>query len=159
VHKIASLARLETIQYSIERVIRAENSRGVLDPLLGDKLLFVAHGNVIAGIDLGKIKAQDLWLEEGILYVRLPEPEVFIASLDNQKSYVYDRETGLFSKGDINLETTVRQIAEKEILQAAIDDGVLTQASQNAEAYLERLFEQLGYREVVFSRDAFTPVP
>jgi hypothetical protein len=106
-----------------------------------------------------KIKSQDLWLEEGVLYVRLPEPEVFVASLDNQKSYVYDRETGLFTKGDIHLETTVRQIAEKEILQAAIEDGVLTQASHNAEAYLERLFEQLGYRDVVFYRDAFTPVP
>jgi len=150
IHEVRSLARLESIQYSVEKIITAEIAQGELDFLFGDKLLFVAHGTVIAGIDLAKMTTQNLWLEDGALYVNLPEPEVFVATLDNDKSYVYDRETGLLRKSDSNLETQARQVAEQEILAAAIEDGILRQADFNAEMYMERLFGSLGYDEVIF---------
>jgi Protein of unknown function (DUF4230) len=150
IHEVRSLARLESIQYSVEKVITAEIAQGQFDFLFGDKLLFVAHGTVIAGIDLGKMTTQNLWLEDGALYVNLPEPEVFVATLDNDKSYVYDRETGLLRQSDTNLETQARQVAEQKILEAALADGIMIQADINAEAYMERLFRSLGYKEVVF---------
>jgi len=49
--------------------------QGQLSALFGDKLLFVAHGEVIAGIDLAKMNPQDIWVANQILYVRLPQPE------------------------------------------------------------------------------------
>lgn len=150
VYQVRTLARLETIQYSVEKVITAQTGQGVFAPLFGDKLLFVAHGIVIAGVDLMKIGPQDMWVEGGILYVRLPEPEIFIATLDNDKSYVYDRDTGLLTHGDVNLETVARQAAEDEIENAALEDGILEQASINAEAYLYRLLRDLGYEDVIF---------
>ena len=48
------------------------------------------------------------------------------------------------------METDVRQAAEEEILKAALDDGILTQAQVNAEIFLERLFNDLGYDYVLF---------
>jgi hypothetical protein len=159
IHSVRSLARLETIQYTLEKVIRAENGSGPLALLFGDKLLFVAHGKVIAGVDLEKLGPENLEIKNGVLYVALPEPEIFVTALDNDKSYVYDRETGLLTKGDINLEAEVRQVAEQEIMKAALEDGILEQARKNAEAYLYRLFNQLGFREIIFSRVGATPVP
>jgi hypothetical protein len=153
IHEIRSLARLESIQYSVEKVITAQIAQEQFGFLFGDKLLFVAHGTVIAGIDLGKMTSQNLWLEDGALYVNLPESEVFVATLDNDQSYVYDRETGLLRKSDTNLETQARQVAEQSILEAALTDGILVQADINAEAYMERLFRSLGYEEVVFVHD------
>ncbi len=150
IREVQSLARLETIQYSVEKVITAEVNQGVFGPLFGDKLLLVAHGKVIAGIDMNKIGSEDLWLEEDVLNVRLPEAEVFSATLDNEQSYIYDRTTGLLTKGDPGLETAARQIAEQEILKAAETDGILELARQNAEVYLERLFNTLGYLKVEF---------
>ena len=150
IQEVRSLARLESIQYSVEKVITAEIAQGQLDFLFGDKLLFVAHGTVIAGIDLGKMTTQNLWLEDGALYVNLPEPEVFVAALNNDQSYVYDRDTGILRKSDANLETQARQVAEQEILEAALADGILDQADINGEAYMERLLRSLGYNEVIF---------
>ena len=89
-------------------------------------------------------------LEGEVLHVNLPEAEVFVATLDNDQSYIYDRDTGVFRKSDPDLETAARQAAEQEILEAAIDDGILAQAQQNAEVYLERLFNSLGYQRVEF---------
>jgi len=150
IREVQSLARLETIQYTLEKVITAEVNQGVFGPLFGDKLLFVAHGYVIAGVDLSKIEAADLRMEGDILMVNLPDSEVFVATLDNEDSFVYDRTTGLFQKSDPDLETSARQAAEQEILNAAIVDGILEQAQQNAEVYLERFFYHLGYKHVVF---------
>lgn len=150
IHSVRSIARLETIQYSVEKVITAESGQGAFGFLFGDRLLLVAHGVVIAGVDLEKLSPQDLRLENGVLYVRLPEAEIFIATLDNAKTYVYDRETGVLTKGNIQLETEARRAAEEEIRKAALEDGILTQANRNAQAYLLRLLLQLGYREVIF---------
>jgi len=152
VHEIRTLARLETIQYTIEKVVTAETGQNVLAPLFGDRLLFVAHGYVTAGIDLEKIGSQDMVVQDGTLYVTLPAAEVFVATLDNDKSYVYDRETGLLTHGDINLETAARQVAEDQIEQAAIDDGILDQARVNAETYLKSLLNSLGFPQVIFGK-------
>ncbi|NIN99894.1 MAG: DUF4230 domain-containing protein, partial [Anaerolineae bacterium] len=55
----------------------------------------VAHGIVIAGVDLSQLGPQDVWFDDaGRIYLRLAQPQVFVAALDNEKSYVYDRETG-----------------------------------------------------------------
>ena len=150
IREVQSLARLETIQYSVEKIITAEINQGVFGPLFGERLLFVAHGYVIAGIDLAQISAEDLRLEDDILYVNLPDAEVFVATLNNENSYIYDRNTGLFRRSDPSLETAARQAAEQEILNGAIEDGILLQAQQNAEYFLERLFNTLGYKRVIF---------
>lgn len=150
IHEIQALARLETIQYSVEKVITAEIGQGRFDFLFGDKLLFVAHGIVVAGIDMKKIMPDDMKLRSGVLYVNLPPPEVFVATLDNEKSYVYDRETGVLTHGDVNLETTARQVAEAEIRKAAEEDGILILAGHNAEAFLQKFFTALGYPTVIF---------
>jgi hypothetical protein len=150
IREVQSLARLETIQYTVEKVITAEVNQGLFGPLFGDRLLFVAHGTVIAGIDMDKIETKDLWLDGDVLKVQLPNAEIFSATLNNEQSYVYDRDTGLFTKGNPQLETEARRAAEQEILKAAQVDGILDQAQMNAEVYLERLFNTLGYLKVEF---------
>jgi len=149
IHAISPLARLETIQYSVEKVITAETNQGLLKDLIGDKLLFIAHGQVIAGVDLAKIKLSDLYEKDNQITLDLPEAEIFNTVLDNQKSYIYDRQTGFFTKGDPQLETSVRQAAEKEIETATINDGILSQASQNAVVFLTNFLIKLGYPNVI----------
>jgi hypothetical protein len=157
IKEVRSLARLETIQYSVEKVITAETGQGVFKPLFGDRLLFVAHGVVIAGLDLNKLTETDIHIQNGQLIIRLPDPEIFSASLDNDKSYVFDRQTGVLTHGDPNLETLARKAAEQEILNAALADGIVEQARTNGENYLIRLFHNLGFADVVFIQS--TPSP
>ncbi len=151
IHDVRSLARLETIQYSLEKVIVAESGQGPFGFLFGDRLLFIAHGSVIAGIDLEKISPEDLWIESGVLFVNLPEAEIFVSILDNDKSYIYDREVGALTRGNLELETAARQSAEAEILASALADGILVQAQINGENFLYRLFLDLGFPDVIFT--------
>lgn len=160
VREVRSLARLETIQYTLEKVITAETGQGPFGFLFGDRLIFVAHGVVIAGVDLAQLAPEDVEFDDfGRILLRLPPPEIFIATLDNEKSYVYDRDTGLFRRGDVELESAARRAAEASLRQAALDDGILEQAQANAEAYLYRLLRTLGYPDVIFESPLSEPRP
>jgi hypothetical protein len=150
IHQVRNLARLETIQYSVEKVITAETRQGTFGFLFGDRLLFVAHGEVIAGVDLAKLEPDDLWIQNGVLYARIPAPEIFVVRLDNERSYVYDRNLGALARGDVDLETAARRVAEEEIGRAALEGDILDMAGQNAENFLLRLFMNLGYPDVIF---------
>jgi hypothetical protein len=150
INEVRALARLETIQYTVEKVITAEIGQDRFRFLFGDRLLFVARGEVIAGIDLGRLTADDLTLSGERLRVRLPEPEIFVATLDNHRSYVYDRDTGVLRREVTDLETLARQMAQEEILNAALEDGILDTARVNAENFLDGFFGYLGYDQVIF---------
>ena len=151
IHEVRALARLETIQYAVEKVITAETGQEFLGFLFGDRLLLVAHGTVIAGVDLDKIGVDDLEVDEdGRVLLELPPAEIFITVLDNEKSYIYDRDVGLLRRGDIQLESAARLAAEREIERTALEDGIINQAQINAEAYLYRLLRSLGFPDVTF---------
>ena len=65
INQISTLARLETIQYSVEKIIVAEKGQEVFRLFFGDRLLFVAHGVVIAGVDLSRLKPSDVEIQNG----------------------------------------------------------------------------------------------
>ncbi|MCJ7824107.1 MAG: DUF4230 domain-containing protein [Anaerolineales bacterium] len=149
VYEVRALARLETIQYAVEKVITAETGQEFLGALFGDRLLLVAHGTVIAGVDLDKLGVDDLEVDaQGRVVLELPPAEIFATVLDNEKSYIYTRDVGLLRRGNVDLESAARLAAEHEIERTALEDGILDQAQINAEAYLYRLLRSLGFADV-----------
>ncbi len=156
VRQVQTLARLETASYTIEKVITAESGEGPLGFLFRDRLLLVAQGQVIAGTDLLRMQPDDVQIAGNTAYITLPASEIFIATLDNENTYVYDRETALFGQ-QIDLETLARQEAEAAILQAALEDGILDLAERNTQAYVGALVRALGFEDVVFITG--TPAP
>lgn len=159
VREIQSLSRLETVVYTVEKVITAESGQGALAFLFGDKLLLVAHGQVIAGVDLGKVQEGDVTVTaDDRVVLTLPPAEVFVVRLDNEKTFVYDRDTGVFGMKP-DLETAARQAAEQEILRAALADGILETADRNARSFLEGFIKGFGFQEVVFVRATPAPPP
>jgi Protein of unknown function (DUF4230) len=155
---VRSLSRLESASFIIEKVIIKEEGQGALGVLFGDRVIFVAHGEVIAGVDLGKMQVTDVQvLPSGKAYIVLPAPEVLVTNIDNKESYVVDRQTGLLTKGSISLETEARREAEIEVEKAALEAGILDHAQQSAEASLRQLLGSLGYTDITFVRATPTP--
>ena len=164
IHEIQTLSRLETVSYSIEKVVTVEKNQQGLADLLGldEKLLFVAHGKVIAGIDLGKIRVDELTItDDNIVILVMPEPEIFISTLDNEQSYVYDHERGVLNRvfeERSDLETLARQAAEKAIEEAAVEDGILDIARVNSQNYLRAFLMAMDFDQVLFV-DALPETP
>lgn len=156
IKQVQTLARLETSSYTVQKVITAESGEGPLGFLFRDRLLLVATGQVIAGVDLQRLQESDVQVVDTTVYITMPAAEIFVATLDNDETYVYDRETGVFGR-QVDLETLARQEAEREILSAALEDGILRTAQENAQHYVRSLMLGLGFQEVVFTQG--TPAP
>lgn len=153
VEKIQRLNRLETVMYSLDTVVEGDESNPVLpDVLAGDKLLMIVHGQTVAGVDLSQLKAQSVQISEGSngrsIQLTLPPSQVFSTTIDDGKSRVYARDTGLFVRADPNLETQVREKAKSQLQQAAIADGILDAASKNARVAVTAMLEGLGFAHV-----------
>jgi hypothetical protein len=155
VRQIQELQRLETVNYTMDKIISGERDNPYLPKFLaGDRLLLVVHGEVIGGIDLGKVQPQDVSVSGRTISLRLPPAEIFTTRIDNAKTRVYSRDTGLFSSPDPTLESEVREAAEQQLQQAALQDGVLKTAEQNAQSTLMRMLRGLGFEQVVIHGDS-----
>ncbi len=149
VSKIQRLQRLETVVYNMDKVVEGSRENAYLpDFLAGDKLLLVVHGQTTAGIDLSHLQTSDIQIQGHSVRVHLPQPEVFATTIDNAKTRVYSRETGLFVAADPNLETEVRAKAQQDLQQSAIADGILNTARKNASATLTTMLLGLGFEQV-----------
>jgi hypothetical protein len=151
VRQIQQLQRLETVSYTMDKIISGERNNAYLPKFLaGDRLLLVVHGDVIAGVDLGKVQPADVSVRGRTISLRIPAAEIFTTRIDNTRTRVYSRDTGLFSAADPNLESEVREEAERQLQQAALQDGVLKTADQNARTTLSRMLTGLGFEQVEF---------
>ncbi len=149
VHQIRQLKRLETVVYTMEKIVEGERDSGPLPKFLtGDRLLLIVHGEVVAGIDLGGIGPSDAVVNGRAIKLRIPNPQIFSTRIDNGKSRVYSRDTGILAWADPNLETEVRREAERQLREAALKDGILQTAEQNARATLVSLLKGFGFDQV-----------
>jgi hypothetical protein len=149
VERIRQLSRLETVVYSLDKIVEGERQSAYLPSfLVGEKLLLVANGEVVAGVDLSQLKPGDVTVKGDTVEVRLPAAQVLSTRIDNAQTHVYSRVTGLLVNADLNLESEVRQAAEQQIAQAALDDGILDKARQNARTSVTALLYGLGFHTV-----------
>jgi len=81
----------------------------------------------------------------------MPPPEILISTLDNDQTRVYDRQTGLLTKGNTNLESEARSEAEKIITDAACKGDILQEATANAKIQLTSLFKTTGFKEITLN--------
>jgi Protein of unknown function (DUF4230) len=152
VTQVRELHRLETAAMHVVHVGRVSQTyRMVPNALGGDEITFLAAGEVIAGIDLSRLQSTDVWRSaDGTLNLRLPPPQVLVTRVDNEKSRVIARKTGMLRRADVDLETRARQHAEQNIRSEAIKKGVLPLARENAEKKLSEFLHTLGFERVRF---------
>src|SRR5579863_922383 len=151
VDRIQRLQRLETVVYTMDKLVTGARENPLLpDFLAGDRLLMLVHGEVVAGIDFSNLKPADVRLEGKQVHLHLPAAQVFSTRLDSAKTRVYSRQTGLLVPTDPNLETQVRQEAERQLQEAALADGILRTAQQNATSTLTSLLQGLGFETIIF---------
>jgi len=158
--QVKTLSELVTVQYVIEKVEGIEvPSEHLVGQLIGseNRLLLLAHGTVKAGIDLSKLKPEDIVVTDKTIFISLPHAKITDAYLDEKLTRVIDRKTGLLAPSDRDLEQTVRKNAVDGIRRAAREGGILNAADERAQAQLRNLLLQLGFEKVQFGTDA-TPV-
>ena len=87
VQRIQRLQRLETVVYSMEKIVTGTQDNAYLPKFLGgDRILLIVHGEVVAGIDLGKLDETQIDIKGRNIEIELPPAEVFSTRIDNERT-------------------------------------------------------------------------
>lgn len=150
--QVRELSRLEGVSYHVERVVDLKDQQRTLLGLVvaEDAILLVASGEVVAGVDLGRLAPDDIVVaaDRRSVKIRLPPAEVFSARLDSERTYVYNRKTDLLAERRESLETRARQAAEETLRTAAEDAGILKRAEDSVSRTVKSLVRSLGFETV-----------
>lgn len=156
VTEVRELARLETAKMRVVHMSTIRQSyKYIPNSIAGDELTLVAEGEVIAGIDLREVTRDDVWIaEDDTLTIRLPRAKILVSRLDNRKTRVTSRDTGVLRKGDIDLESKARENAERGIRNEALRQGILKMAQDNSEKRLADFLMTLGAQKIRFTDES-----
>lgn len=157
VQQLQGLSRLETAAYTVQTVVTVERPGNVLG-IGRQRVLVVVYGQVVAGIDLRKLRPQDVTVADGgkRVTIRLPEAEVLSAHLDESRTQLYDHQTGIFTRPDTNLVVEAQKAGAEQVLQAACRDGIMQRATEDGQQALRQMLGLVGVERIDFETG---PVP
>jgi hypothetical protein len=142
--QVQGLSQLVTVKYVIQQVVDVHDTK-----FYGDNhLLLVAQGVVKAGINLENMQAGDLDVSDKKITITLPHPVITDIYLDDKQTKVVEWTTGMFRAFDKDLEQTTRAEAIDQIRTQALDNGIMKDAQDRAQAQVEGLLHQLGFADV-----------
>lgn len=146
VHQVQSLSDLVTVKYVMEKVEVLNDVKWYGE----SRVLLLAHGIVKAGINLKRLKPEDVTISGKTISLHLPPPEITDCYLDDSKTRVIDHTTGILRSFNKNLEQQARQDAVDDIEHAARNEGILNDANKRARMELKNFLKQAGFEEVEF---------
>jgi hypothetical protein len=153
VEEMQDLAELTTVEVIETTTIERGDDHGILNMVLGDSLYMFAVARIGAGVDLSLLTEDSFTVdnETGLVEVEIPRAQIFYGYLDSDSTQVLDRDTGLLTKGDDQLESNTRAEAERILVAQAVSAGILDRAQANAEDVLTGFFTSRGYTDVVIT--------
>jgi hypothetical protein len=158
IQQIRGASELTTSIFVMETVVPTRQSLLLGSVPLGTtKLLYIAHGEVRAGVDLSAIAPQDITLTPNSITIDLPPPEILDSKIDVNRSSVYEYDRGFLGLGpDVgpNLQALAQQETLRRIEKAACDNGILIAANQRAELVVSQLVKLTGDAKVTVKTQA-----
>jgi hypothetical protein len=142
---------------NFQQIVDLRKSSALPDSILGERTLFVAVGSVDALVDFGQLGQGSVQVsgDRRAATLNLPRPRLSDAQVDVAKSYVYDRDRGLFNQiGSLFGSNTDDQrqlytLAQQKIHEAAENgSGLLPRAEDNTRKMLQSLLHALGFTSV-----------
>ena len=161
VQQLHQVGQLHTVIFTSDSVIPTEGERKIGNLVVGKtELVYIARGEVRAGIDLQQLKPDQIKESPEGLEIILPPPEILDSKIDVKRSQVQYYNRGFLSLGpDIapQLQSNAERQALNTIVASACRDGILIQANLQSQLMITQLLQTAGYENVRVKTQ--TPLP
>lgn len=151
VQQVRSLSELTTAVFAMEAVVPTSRDRTLGGYTIGrTTLLYIAYGEVRAGVDLSELGADDVQVSGETVRLRLPPPRILDSKIDVTRSSVYDYDRGFLGLGPDaapELQSLAQQTTLQRIVETACDQGLLLDANERADVVVSQLLSSAGYKE------------
>jgi hypothetical protein len=147
IKEINNLAQLVSItsfdEVVMDSVKKLKSPLGLLPPPTF-KIILIAKGQVIAGVDLKKLKNEDIRLKKDSISILFPPAEILNTILNPSDFETFD-ETGTWTDEEV-IQIKVR-IREK-IVRRAIEQNLLSKASERCKIIMESFLRNVGFKKI-----------
>jgi hypothetical protein len=156
VGKIQAASKLATTEFTVDKIVHGTKSKKVAWIIKLNEARFLAYSQakIKAGIDLSKLKADDIRIGDQSITIVLPQVEVINFSYPPDKFRI-DEEVSDTRKflNKISLEDQEKffQDAETDIRNNLEYMGIVKTTQQHTKTMLTSLLKNLGYREIYIS--------
>ncbi|QJW88277.1 DUF4230 domain-containing protein [Spirosoma taeanense] len=141
--EVTSLGKLELVKYTFKDIVEHEQINTFLP---NANAILIVEGEATGCIDLTRIKPEDIQADADSVTIRLPQPELCGWKINHDRSRVYDTRFSFLNESQL-VSDAYRQ-AERQIRQAALNGGILTQTRRNADQMLRPLLARVSGKKV-----------
>ena len=152
VSRIKSAAKLATTEFVLNKTILAARDKKIMLFIPLNAALFVAYteATVTTGIDVNKLKKEDIVIDKNSISIKLPAVEVINFSYPFDK-YKIDKELSqdeFLNKFTLKEHEELYRQSELEIRSLLKQIGVVEQTEEKTRQMMENLLKNLGYTEI-----------
>jgi hypothetical protein len=153
--KLSDLAEYRAATAELQVLIDVEEDVRFLPSLIaGERVTFLAGGNVDAAIDFSDLGDDAVEIDGESITITLPAATVVDVDVEPDRSYVINRERGILDRlgGIFSDNPTGEQelylLAEEKLRAAADESALRERAEDNTREMLEALLGTLGFDDV-----------
>ncbi|MBE9129778.1 MULTISPECIES: DUF4230 domain-containing protein [unclassified Coleofasciculus] len=152
VQQVRGASELTTAVFTMEAVVPTRQARTVAGyPIAETTLLYIAYGEVRAGVDLEELKPENVAIVDDTIQIQLPPPRILDSKIDVNRSQVYDYNRGFLGLGPDTapqLQSLAQQETLQKILFNACNQGLLQEANTRSQLVVSQLLTTAGYKNV-----------
>ena len=142
--RIREIQELTSTIQTMETIVPTSAERKLGDfPVATTRLLYIARGEIRAGVDLSQLTAADIKVKNNSsIEIALPPAKILDSKIDVNNSRVYDYDRGFLNLGpDVapELQTMAQRKTLVDIVDTACKQGILTTANQRAKETITQL--------------------
>ncbi|HEV8081516.1 MAG TPA: DUF4230 domain-containing protein [Chitinophagaceae bacterium] len=148
IKEINNLAQLITITSFDEIVIdsakRSERLPGTFLPPPDAKIVLIAKGKVMAGVDLKKLRDEDIRVKKDSIRIMFPPVQILNTILNPSDFETFD-ETGSWSSEEV---TQIKVRMREKIVQRAVAQNLLPKAAERCKIIMENFLRNAGAKNI-----------
>lgn len=145
------MAELNTATLETKTTVATSQKRMLSRWSLGDtNLVYEGVGKVQAAIDMSKLKAKKVDMDNRQVHILLPPPHIVDTSLDvKNSSVVASYRNGFGPSVEAKLQTEAQQKALQAITAEACANHLLDVANKNAKQIVEKVLQTAGFEKII----------
>ncbi|BAQ63837.1 DUF4230 domain-containing protein [Geminocystis sp. NIES-3709] len=150
--QVQGVSELTTSIFVMDTIVPTSSNRKIGNWVVGEtNLLYVARGEVKAGLDLSNLTAEDIVIQGDNIKIELPPVKILDEKIDLNQSQVYNYDRGFLNLGPdvaLDLQLKAQQETLTKIKETACQQKILNQANDKAVILITELMKNSGFATV-----------
>jgi hypothetical protein len=156
--RISYMQDLALVRYNYTGVISYKDYMKFLNmnvPLTDKYFLLKYNGYIKAGVDFGRIKVNVE--NDSSVHISIPKPKILDTVIDEKSVEVFNESENAFNPIKISDYNEALSREKNVMIRDAIDQGIYTQATEQAKITIASLLQDMGFTNVTITEELIIP--